>query len=333
MEVENEVLSRLSKKTRERIVTAREVSTKRLPLASIGLTDALAGGVGTGRITTIYGNKSAGKTSMLLQSIGTYQKQGLTCAWVDAENCFDPVWAERLGVDVDNLLVSKAKTIPDWITDGCELIGEGIDVFVTDSITALLPSTFFEKNDEFKDGMEGAKQIGQASKEIGVAMNKFNYLNEKTAIILISQTRKQFTTYGASDKPTGGQSVMFSSSTVIRLWSSAAEAQQITHDVSVGNKIYNVPLGRPVGWTVEYNKLASPNQIGTYDFYHKGTRLGVDTIGEVVDMAEKAGIVKKGGAWYSYGENKFQGKARLVAWLKDNQEDLEVIKKVVLGDG
>ncbi len=325
----NDILAKLDKKTRQRVLTAQEVSMEKLPLSSIGLTQALNGGLGYGRQSVIYGNKSAGKTSMLLQTIANAQKEGKTAAWIDAEQSFDPSWATSLGVDTAQLIISPVKTIPEFTAVGVDLLNAGIDIMVTDSISALLPSTYFEKEDELKEGLEGTKQIGTASKELGIAVNKFNYANTKTANILISQVRNQFNTYGASQKPMGGFALMFFSSTVVKLWSSAAEREQIMGEEIYGDKIRQKPVGRPVTWTVEYNKIGPPNVVGQYDFYYKND-IGVDSIGEIADLAEQMGIIKKGGAWYSYRDDKFQGRAKLVAWLKENIDIVNDLKSQVL---
>lgn len=328
----NDILSKLDKKTRDRVISAQEVSLERLPLASIGLTQALNGGLGYGRQTVVYGNKSAGKSSMLLQTVANAQKLGKTAAWLDAEESFDKEWAESLGVDTSQLIVSRVKTIPEFTAIGCDLMRAGVDIMVTDSISALLPSTYFEKEDELKEGLEGTKQIGTASKELGIAVNKFNYVNNNTANILVSQVRNQFNTYGASQKPMGGFATMFFSSTVIKLWSSASEREQIVNEETFGNKIRQTPVGRPITWTVEYNKIGPPNLVGNYDFYYK-KNIGVDTIGEIADLAEQMGIVKKGGAWYAYKEHKFQGRAKLVAFLKENPDEVNELTELVLSDG
>lgn len=325
----NDILSKLDKKTRDRVISAQEVSLDRLPVASIGLTQGLNGGLGYGRQTLVYGNKSAGKSSMLLQTIAQAQKEGKTAAWIDAEQSFDPSWAESLGVDTSQLIVSPVKTIPEFTAVGCDLLEAEVDIMVTDSIAALLPSTYFEKEDELKSGLEGTKQIGTASKELGIAVNKFNYANKKTANILISQVRNQFNTYGASQKPMGGFAVMFFSSTVVKLWSSASEREQIMSDEVFGNKIKQTPIGRPVTWTVEYNKIGPPNIVGNYDFYYK-KNIGVDNIGEIADLAEQMGLIKKGGAWYAYKEHKFQGRAKVVTFLKENPNEVEELTKLVL---
>ena len=325
-----DILAKLDKKTRMRVEAASNLEIKKLELASVGLNAALQGGVGMGRQTLVWGNKSAGKSSMLLETIGLAQKQGLSCAWVDSENSFDPIWAEGLGVDTNELLVSPVKDIDSWTAISCDLMKEGIDVLITDSISSFLPSTYFEKEDQLKDGLEGTKQIGTVSKELGIAVNKFNYVNKKTALILISQARNKFNTYGASLQPMGGEAMKYYSSTVIKLWSSASEREQIMADITRGDKIISTPVGRPVTFTVEFNKIGPPNKSGQYDFYYSGDHVGVDQIGEIADIAEKLGIINKGGAWYSYGDEKFQGRQKMVSWLRNNPVISEEITQKVL---
>jgi len=319
----DDILQRLGKKTRDRFRAASEITVERIPLASSGLTHGLNGGLGLGRQTVVYGNKSAGKSSIMLQSIGLAQRQGKTCAWIDSENSFDPEWARALGVDTSQLIVSGAKAINDFASIGVELMKAGVDVLVADSISAMIPSTYFEKEDELKDGLEGTKQIGTASKELGIAVNKLNYANEKTSLVLISQVRNQFHTYGAALKPMGGQAVMFFSSTVIKLWSNAAEREQIMKEIPVGEKLIQRPVGRPVNWTIEYNKIGPPGGTGSYDFYYGGPRLGIDVIGEALDLAELNGVVSRGGAWYTVFGERLQGRQRAIDWLKADETRVE----------
>lgn len=322
-----DILGKLDKKTQARIAAASTVNVEKIPTASIGLNKKLGGGLGKGRQTLIWGNKSASKSSSMLQTVALNQKQGKSCAWIDAENSYDPEWAERLGVDNSELLLSPIKTIDDLASVGCDLLKAQLDLIVVDSITSLLPSTYFVKDkDDLQDGLDGTRQIGTASKELGITINKFNYSNTNTALVLISQARNQMNTYGASLKPTGGQAVMFFSSTVIKVWSSAAEREQKMLDVQRGDKIIKTPVGREVTYTVEYNKIGPPNQVGTYDFYYAGDQVGIDSVGELADIAEQAGIITKGGAWYQYADEKFQGRPRLVQWLKDNPVILEEIE-------
>ena len=323
-------MAKLDKKTRDRVEAASNRNIEKLELASIGLNKALLGGVGMGRQTLVWGNKSAGKSSMCLQTIGLAQKQGKVCAWIDSESSFDPIWAEKLGVDTAQLIVSPAKDIDSWTQTICELMKHGVDAIVADSISSLIPSTYFDKGEELKEGLEGTKQIGTMSKELGIAVNKFNFMNKNTALVLISQARNKFNTYGAQLQPMGGEAMKFYSSTVIKLWSSASEREQITAEFSRGDKIISKPVGRPVNFTVEFNKFGPPNQMGAYDFYYAGDHVGVDQIGEIADLAEKSDIIRKSGAWYYYNEEKFQGRQKMVSWLRDNPIISEQISQEVL---
>lgn len=325
-----DILARLDVKTRKRVEAASNLEIEKLELASIGLNAALLGGVGMGRQTLVWGNKSAGKSSMCLQSVGLAQKAGLSCAWIDSESSFDPNWATSLGVNTNELIVSSIKDIDSWTAVTCDLMKAGVDVVVADSISSLIPSTYFEKEDQLKDGLEGTKQIGTMSKELGIAVNKFNYINKKTALILISQARNKFNTYGAQLQPMGGEAMKYYSSTVIKLWSSASEREQIMTDVTRGDKIISTAVGRPVTFTIEFNKIGPPNKSGQYDFYYGGDNVGVDQVGEIADLAEKLGIINKGGAWYSYGDEKFQGRQKMVNWLRGNPVIVEEITQRVL---
>jgi recombination protein RecA len=147
-----------------------------------------------------------------------------------------------------------------------------------------------------------------------------NYANKNTLLVLISQQRNQFGSMHASHIPTGGMAVKFFSSTVIKLWSSEAEANAIKSGVKVGDKIIEQRVGRPVNWIIDYNKLGPPNLSGQYDFYFQGEALGVDSVGETLDVAEMCGVVEKGGAWYTIGEERFQGRAKAVQYLRDNPD-------------
>lgn len=320
MDTLTEVMASLSPKTKARVRAASDVTVEKLPLPSIGLNRALRGGVGFGRQTLIWGNKSAGKSSLCLETIGRAQKDGKVCAFIDSESSFDPSWATELGVDTSQLIVSPVKTVMDMVDVGTELMHAGVDVIVVDSISSLLPSSWFEKKGDELKGLEGTKQIGSDSRDMSNAVRMLNYANEKTALILISQIRNQITTYGASGKPTGGNGVLFFSSTSIKLTSTARADAQINGEIVVNNKILNMPIGRPVDWIVDYNKIGPPNQVGKYNFFYGGESIGVDNYGEIVDIAETLGLVEKGGAWYTlYGE-KFQGAAKVAKHLKDNKE-------------
>jgi len=316
----DDILAKLDPKTRARVQSAQNVKVERQPTPSIGLNLALRGGLGYGRQVMVWGNKSAGKSSFCLQMIAVAQKEGKTCAWIDAEDSYDQAWAESLGVDSASLIHSKVKTINDMVDVSTKLMDAGVDIIVVDSISALLPAIYFEKDgNELKD-LQDTKQIGAEAKDMTHAVKMLNYANKNTLLVLISQQRNQFGSMHASHIPTGGMAVKFFSSTVIKLWSSEAEANAIKAGVKVGDKIIEQRVGRPVNWIIDYNKLGPPNLSGQYDFYYQGDTLGIDAVGETLDVAEMCGIIEKGGAWYTVNGERFQGRAKAVQYLRDNPD-------------
>ena len=327
----DEILARLDPKTRKRVQIANEVEIERQKTPSIGLNIALKGGLGFGRQILIWGNKSAGKSSFCLQMIAEAQKNGKTCAWIDAEASYSAEWAEKLGVDSSNLIYSPAKTINDMVDVAVQLMEAEVDIIVVDSISALLPAIYFEKDGDELKSLQDTKQIGAEAKDMTHAVKMLNYANKKTLLVLISQQRNQFGSMHASHIPTGGMAVKFFSSTVIKLWSSEAEANAIKNGVQVGDKIIEQKVGRPVNWIIDYNKLGPPNLSGQYDFYYQGSQIGVDQIGEVLDVAEMMGIIQRGGSWYTIEEERFQGRAKAIEYLRENLEIVKILKEKIYG--
>jgi recombination protein RecA len=327
--VENEnmlsVLAKLDPKTRARIVKANEVDIVRIPVPSIGLNRALKGGLGVGRQVLIWGNKSAGKSSFCLQMIADAQKNGKVCAWIDAESSYDIEWAKTLGVDSDNLIYSPAKTINDMVDVATGLMEADVDVIVVDSISALLPAIYFEKDGHELKDLQDTKQIGAEAKDMTHAVKMLNYANKNTLLVLISQQRNQFGAMHASHIPTGGMAVKFFSSTIIKLWASDAEKNAIMGSVTSGDRILQQKVGRPVNWIIDYNKLGPPNLSGEYDFYYQGEAIGIDKYSEIVTLGEASGLIHKGGSWYTIGEEKIQGPKNAAAYLRNNPEVAEKI--------
>lgn len=329
--VAEEILAKLDPKTRQRVQTAQEVDVKRQQTPSIGLNQALKGGLGYGRQVLVWGNKSAGKSSFCLQMIGIAQKEGKVCAWIDSEASYSAEWAERLGVNSSELIYSPAKTINDMVDVAVQLMEAGVDIIVVDSISALLPAIYFEKDgNELKD-LQDTKQIGAEAKDMTHAVKMLNYANKNTLLVLISQQRNQFGSMHASHIPTGGMAVKFFSSTVIKLWSSEAEANAIKAGIQVGDKIIEQKVGRPVNWIIDYNKIGPPNLSGQYDFYYQGSSVGVDTVAETLDVAEMMGIVQRGGSWYTIVEERFQGRAKAVEYLRNNPDVVEMLEDAIYG--
>ena len=322
-----DILSKLSKKTRSRVQLALESKLERMPLPSQGLTKSLGGGIGYGRISTLWGPKSAGKTSLLLEAIGNAQRLGKTALWIDAEKSFEKSWAESLGVDTSKLIVSTAGSYEQVTDISVEAMDAGIDIIGLDSVTNLLPMGFFEKDSESLKGLDGTKQIGSNARDLGNMLKMINYVNRKTAYIVISQVRNKFLQHGAMHTHTGGFALDHDSSTIIKVTASSREDDQIKGEVYSGNKMFQQPIGRKVSWQIDKNKIGNTNGTGEYDFYYAGDQVGVDAVGEVVDLAERHGVIVKGGAWYTYGEVKLQGRMKMVDHLRATPSDYDDIVK------
>ena len=312
------VLAQLNPKMRQAVNFGTDIQYERQPLPSHALTRALNGGLPYGRQSLIWGSKSAAKSSLCLQIVGMAQEAGKTAAWIDAEQSFDPSWAQRLGVDTNNLVVSEAKTTNDMANVGTDLMNAGVDVLVVDSISALLPAIFFEKDSEELKNLENTKQIGAESKDMGHAVKMLNYANKKTLLILISQQRNQISAMYTQLQPTGGQATKFYSSVVIKLFSSESQKQAIERKIKVGDKLINEIIGRRVLWDVQFSKTSPPFQQGEYDFYFRGDPIGIDTIGDLVDLSVGLGIIEKGGAWYTVEGERYQGRDNLIAGVREN---------------
>lgn len=324
-----EILSKLGKKTRERVMLAMESELERMELPSQGLNKATGGGLGYGRITGLWGVKSSAKSSVAMQAIGIAQRQGKTAMWIDAENSFDKEWAEALGVDTKKLIVSTSKSFEQVTDDSVEAMQAGIDIITVDSIGVLLPMSFFEKDGNELKGLEGTKQIGSIARDLGNMLKMVNYVNTKTAFIVISQVRNKFLQHGAMHTHMGGFALDHNASTIIKFNSSSREDDQYKGEVYSGNKVFIEPIGRKVNWQIDKNKIGPTNVTGEFDFYYGGDSIGVDAIGEVVDLAERHGIIVKGGAWYTYGDIKLQGRLKMVDHLRATPSDYdEIVEKL-----
>jgi recombination protein RecA len=324
-----EVLSKLDPKIRKMVGSASAVQIHKQKTPSLSLNTALKGGLAYGRQILVWGNKSAGKSSFCLQLIADAQKDGKTCAWIDAEQSYSPEWAEKLGVDSSKLLYSSAKTINDMVDIGTQLIQSGVDLLVVDSISALLPAIYFEKDGSELKQLQDTKQIGAEAKDMTHAVKMLNYVNDKTLLILISQQRNQFGSMHASHIPTGGMAVKFFSSTIIKLWSSEAEASSIKDKIAVGDKLIEQKVGRPVNWTIDYNKTGPQFITGSYDFYFQGPHVGVDSVADLVDTAEMLGVIERGGAWYTVLTERIQGRANVIARVREDLDMQEELTELV----
>jgi recombination protein RecA len=237
---------------------------------------------------------------------------------------YDKKWAERLGVDTTNLIVSQCRTINEMVDLGTKLMQAGVDMIVVDSITSLLPAIYFEKDSAELKQLENTKQIGAESRDFSNAWKMINYANNKpkpTLFVLISQSRNNISAMYTSQQPTGGQATKFYSSTVIKLFSSESDNQAIKGKIPVGDKLIEEKIGRKVNWEVQFSKTSPGFQSGSYDFYFRGPMVGVDSVGDLVDTAEMAGIVSRTGAWYIVSEDKkVQGRDAFIKYVRENDE-------------
>lgn len=328
----DEMLSQLDPSLRKKLSIGSDVKINKQKTPSFGLNNVLKGGLAYGRQVLIWGNKSAGKSSFCLQMIGEAQKDGKVCAWIDAEQSFDPEWAKKLGVDTDKLLYSEARTVNDMVDVATQLMKAKVDLLVVDSISALLPAIYFEKDSEELKQLENTKQIGAEARDMTNAVKMLNFANNQesqTLLILISQQRNNIGAMYASHVPTGGQAVKFFSSTIIKLWSSESENQAIKGRIAVGDKFIESKVGRVVNWHVDFNKTSVPFAGGSYDFYFDGDAIGIDKVADLIDTAELTGVIEKGGAWYTVLGERFQGRAKVVEYLKANPDKLKELEEKI----
>ena len=320
-----EVLAQLNPKLKKLVTLGDSVeATEFQATPSFGLNRALGGGFPYGRQVLIWGNKSAGKSSFCLQMVADAQKNGKLCAWIDAEMSFDADWAENLGVDTGSLIYSKARTINDMVDVSVHLMEAGVDLVIVDSISALLPAIYFEKDSDELKQLENTKQIGAESRDFSNAWKMINYANNKnskTLFVIISQARNQISAMYTASAPMGGNATKFYSSTIVKLFSSESDNQAIKGKVAVGDKLIEEKIGRKVNWDVQFSKTSPGFQSGSYDFYFRGNRVGVDTIGDLVDTAELAGLINRTGAWYQLEDGtKIQGREAFINRVREDEE-------------
>ena len=331
-----EVLAQLNPKLRKGVMIGDTVpETQYATTPSFGLNKALNGGLPYGRQVLIWGSKSSAKSSLCLQMIAEAQKEGKICAWIDAEMSYDKEWATRLGVDTSKLIVTQTRTINEMVDVGVQLMEAGVDLIVVDSITSLLPAIYFEKDSDELKQLENTKQIGAESRDFSNAWKMLNYANNKvkpTLLVLISQSRNNINAMYTSQQPTGGQATKFYSSTVIKLFSSESDNQALKGKIPVGDKLIEEKIGRKVRWELQFSKTSPAFQSGEYDFYFRGDNVGVDTVGDLVDTAELAGIVERTGAWYLLPDgSKVQGREAFINRVREDLDLQQSIKDKLLG--
>ena len=271
---------------------------------SISLDTALGiGGFPKGRIIEIYGPESSGKTTLAIHAIAEAQKKGGIAAFIDAEHAFDPVYARKLGVDVDNLLVSQPDNGEQALEIADNLIRSGaIDIIVIDSVAALTPKAEI-------DGEMGDSKVGLQARLMSQAMRKLTSTISKTncCCIFINQLREKIgVLFGNPETTTGGNALKFYAS--VRLDIRRIQAIK-DGDQNIGNR---------VKVKVVKNKVAPPFRTCEFDLMFGE---GISKQGEIVDLGVETGVIKKSGSWFSYGESKLaQGREGVKALLRDNPE-------------
>lgn len=323
-------MASLDKDTLAQVKIGSEISREIIPTASFGLNNLLGGGFRKGKQHTLWGGEQSAKTAFMLETAGINQRRGENIAWIDAEHSFDPDWARRLGCDPDRIAVSEVSTIGELTDLQVKLIKKGFDIIVIDSTSALMPKSYVEKDGELKAFADTA-QMAQMAKDLGQMCKMIQGINYTCAVVHISQARVDVGSPAMNKpyKPTGGKEVEHTDSLRVRLMSSKSDAKAIMDDVEYGNVLIEEKVGIPVTWLINKNKINGRYGAGAYDFYIGGPRVGLDSAGELLDMAVTFGVVDKGGAWYTvYGE-RFQGRANTVEYLYDNEAVLEKVQTEV----
>ena len=297
-----------------------QVQIPSISTGSLGLDVALGiGGLPKGRIVEIYGPESSGKTTLTLQVIAEAQKAGGTCAFIDAEHALDPIYAQNLGVDIENLLVSQPDT-GEQALEICDMVvrSGAVDVVVIDSVAALTPKAEIE-------GDMGDHHVGLQARLMSQALRKMagNIKNSNTLVIFINQIRMKIgVMFGSPETTTGGNALKFYASVRLDIRRIGA--------IKEGDEI----VGNEARVKVIKNKVAPPfKQTEFQIMYGKG----IYRMGEVVDMGVQLGLVDKAGAWYSYKGDKIgQGKKNACEYLTEHAalgEEIEgIIRAKLLND-
>jgi len=284
-----------------------------IPSGSLGLDLALGiGGMPRGRIIEIYGPESSGKTTLALHAIAEAQKLGGTCAFVDAEHALDPIYARKLGVDVDNLLISQPDAGEQALEIADTLVRSGaVDVLVVDSVAALVPRAELE-------GEMGDSHMGLHARLMSQALRKLtgSVSRSKCMLIFLNQIRMKIgVMFGNPETTTGGNALKFYSSLRLEI----RRIGQIKEREEV--------VGNQTRVKVVKNKLAPPFRQVEFDIIYGE---GISKVGELIDLGVKVGVVEKSGAWFSCDSQRIgQGRENAKQFLRDHPEMAEAIEKRV----
>ena len=292
-----------------------KVDVDAIPTGSVSLDLALGvGGIPKGRIIEIFGPESGGKTSLSLHILAEAQKRGGTGAFIDAEHAMDPDYAEKIGVNINDLLISQPDSGEQALQIVETLVRSGeIDVIVIDSVAALTPKAEIA-------GEMGEFQIGLQARLMSAALRKLSSIASKTgtSIIFLNQTRMKIgVMFGNPETTSGGMALKFYASVRINL--------RRTAQIKQGDQI----VGNRVKAKIDKNKVAAPFKVAEFDIYYNE---GISYLADMINTGTNMGILKKAGSWYQYGNKKLgQGMDGAKTFLKENPEIQESIKKEIMG--
>lgn len=291
---------------------AHKAHVETIPTGSLSLDLALGGGIPKGRIIEIYGPESSGKTTLTLHAIAEVQRSGGTAAFIDAEHALDPSYAKRIGVDVENLLLSQ----PDNGEQALEITetlvrSNAVDLIVVDSVAALVPRAEIE-------GEMGDAHMGLQARLMSQALRKLTGVisRSKTTVIFINQIRMKIgVMFGNPETTTGGNALKFYASVRMDI----RRVSQIKQGESI--------IGNHTRVKVVKNKIAPPFRQAEFDIMYNE---GISRAGDIIDLAANHGIVEKSGAWFSYkGEKISQGREAAKDYLTKNPKVMDEIAKQV----
>ncbi|MGL5147433.1 MAG: recombinase RecA [Plesiomonas shigelloides] len=293
----------------------RSMDVETISTGSLALDVALgAGGLPMGRIVEIYGPESSGKTTLTLEVIAAAQRQGKVCAFIDAEHALDPVYARKLGVDIDNLLCSQPDT-GEQALEICDALTRSgaVDVIIVDSVAALVPKAEIE-------GEIGDAHVGLAARMMSQAMRKLagNLKQSNTLLSFINQIRMKIgVMFGNPETTTGGNALKFYASVRLDIRRTGA--------IKEGDEV----VGNETRVKVVKNKIAAPFRQADFQILYGQ---GINRTGELVDLGVLHKLIEKSGAWYSYKGDKIgQGRANATRYLADNPELAAEIEGLLRG--
>ncbi len=298
-----------------RLGEAKKINIATIPTGSISLDLALGGGIPKGRVTEIYGPESSGKTTLALHTVSEFQKRGGQAAFVDAEHALDPEYAQKIGVDVDNLLISQ----PDTGEQALEIVetlvrSNAVDVIVIDSVAALTPRAEIE-------GEMGGSLPGLQARLMSQALRKLTAITAKsgTTLIFLNQIRMKIgVMFGNPETTTGGNALKFYAS--VRL-----DIRRIGR-IDVGSGDAKQTIGNATRVKVVKNKVAPPFRQAEFEIRYN---VGIDKASDLVSTGVKFGVVGKAGAFYEIEKQKFQGMEKARAALLADAKLFETVDKKV----